>query len=62
MRCQSTTFTAELCLNVDFSLGELDRIHSPSLYYSELFLAKICLCGEKKAITLLSVTTSFVQL
>ena len=31
MHCQSTTFTAELCLNVDFLLGELDRIHSPSL-------------------------------
>ena len=23
--------TAELCLNVDFSIGELDRIHSPSV-------------------------------
>ena len=42
-----------ICLNVDFSIGELDRSHSPSLvkypvymkylFYSQLFSAKICL-------------------
>ena len=28
---------AELCLNVDFSVGELDRIHSPSLIKYPVF-------------------------
>ena len=63
--------TAELCLNVDFSIGELDRIHSPPLvkypvlntfiilsFFGQKFVSVV----RKRQFTLPSLTNSFVQL
>ena len=61
MHCQSTTFTAELCFNVDFSLGELDRIHSPSLVKYPLLNTYIIYILTKETFVWLAVWFCGVQ-